>query len=104
MPPDYYTKNKSSTFQPIMHKKNVIHCTELNILTFNDIYELCANSEGLGGLAEMETLIQSEKKKRKNVFATLNGDFLVVTTLAQKYKGEHMVDILNTMSCNETIH
>lgn len=78
--------------------KQIIDSTEVLLLTFNDIYEFGPSSDHIGGLAELETLIKHEKKKCKNVLTTFNGDLLVVETLAPKYKGSHIIEVLNQMS------
>lgn len=69
------------------------------MLTVNDIYEIEPNESGIGGLAELSTLIKKEKKDLKDVIVTLNGDFLSASSLAVKLKGSHMIDIFNTMPC-----
>jgi 2',3'-cyclic-nucleotide 2'-phosphodiesterase (5'-nucleotidase family) len=51
----------------------------------------------VGGLSQLCTLIKIEKNKTKNCIVTLNGDFLSASVLAYKYKGSHMIDILNKM-------
>lgn len=52
---------------------------------------------GVGGLAQISTLIKNEKLKSKNCIVTLNGDFLSASSLAMKYKGKHMTEILSKM-------
>ena len=77
---------------------DVLASTEITILTFNDVYDFNSDHEGLGGLSELQTIIEKEKKKEKNVICCLNGDFLEVSSLASIYKGSHMIDIFNEMS------
>ena len=51
-------------------------------------------------MAELNTLLKKELKKAPyETIVTLNGDFLSASALAQKFKGKHMIDILNTMPC-----
>jgi 2',3'-cyclic-nucleotide 2'-phosphodiesterase (5'-nucleotidase family) len=66
----------------------------LNLLSFNDVYEISPNKEGLGGLSKLSTLIKNEKKKFKNSFSFLSGDFLSASILANEFKGKHMIDLL----------
>lgn len=71
---------------------------DLTLLMVNDVYELVANYEGLGGLAELSTLLKQEIEKCKTKpIVTLNGDFLSASALAVKHKGAHMVDVLNQL-------
>jgi 2',3'-cyclic-nucleotide 2'-phosphodiesterase (5'-nucleotidase family) len=72
--------------------------TDLTILTFNDVYDFNPDHEGLGGLSELQTIIEKEKQKNKNVITTLNGDFLEVLSISSIYKGSHAIDVLNAMS------
>jgi hypothetical protein len=62
----------------------------------NDVYEISKNEDGLGGLAELCTIIKQQKEE-KNCLVTLNGDFLSASLLAAKFKGSHIIDILNTI-------
>jgi 2',3'-cyclic-nucleotide 2'-phosphodiesterase (5'-nucleotidase family) len=71
--------------------------SKFHILTVNDVYELEKNEFGVGGMAELNTMIKEKKKHLKDCIVTLNGDFLSASALAIKLKGTHMIDILNTM-------
>ncbi len=75
--------------------------TECNftILFANDIYEIAPDEHGVGGLAELNSLITHEKQKtpHSNFITAINGDLLSASSLAVKHKGYHMVDIMNTM-------
>jgi len=42
-------------------------------------------------------MIEKERSKSRFSIATLNGDFMSASTLANQYKGYHMIDILNNM-------
>jgi len=70
--------------------------TIFTIFTFNDNYELEA-TDGVGGLAELNTLLQIQRETAKHHVTTVNGDFLVATSLSTMTKGAHMVDLLNEM-------
>jgi len=70
--------------------------TDFTILMVNDVYEMIPNYDGLGGLAELSTLLKSEIAKcNHRPIVTLNGDFLSASALAVKHKGAHMIDIMN---------
>jgi len=77
--------------------------TVLTILTANDIYELDPANSGIGGMAELSTIIKSEKANSKNSITTINGDFLAVTSLAPIVKGSHMVDVFNSMNIDYVV-
>lgn len=64
------------------------------ILSINDVYEVEAK-DGLGGMAELSTMIQEEKATAKNAIVTVNGDFLSPSLLGMHYKGKHMIDMFN---------
>eukprot|EP00818_Percolomonas_sp_WS_P009697 CAMPEP_0117445288 /NCGR_PEP_ID=MMETSP0759-20121206/5713_1 /TAXON_ID=63605 /ORGANISM="Percolomonas cosmopolitus, Strain WS" /LENGTH=595 /DNA_ID=CAMNT_0005237449 /DNA_START=9 /DNA_END=1796 /DNA_ORIENTATION=- len=98
----------------------------LHFLMFNDVYSMTPNYNGVGGLAELSSIIQREKAMidgnegdrlwrekcdgdfcreespvellQKNVFTILTGDFCSASSLALKYKGKHMIDVLNEMN------
>jgi 2',3'-cyclic-nucleotide 2'-phosphodiesterase (5'-nucleotidase family) len=54
-------------------------------------------------MAELNTLLKKEIKAAPHeTIVTLNGDFLSASALAQQFKGKHMIDILNTMPCNDS--
>jgi 5'-nucleotidase / UDP-sugar diphosphatase len=67
------------------------------ILSFNDVYEIVPDSLGRGGFAEMEALLQEEKKTAKHHITTLNGDFLSPCTLSVFDKGAHRIELFNKM-------
>lgn len=73
-----------------------IETSKFTVLTVNDIYECEKNEFGVGGLAELHTLIKN-KKVDKDCIVTLNGDFLSASALSGKCGGANMIDILNTM-------
>jgi hypothetical protein len=68
--------------------------TEFNIIMVNDVYELVPDYKGLGGLAELSTLIKNERahieskhnNNPANCIVTLNGDFLSASQLAYRYE------------------
>lgn len=56
-----------------------------------------SDDKGVGGLAELATMIDNERSKSRYSIATLNGDFLSASTLAETFKGAHMIDVINHM-------
>nr|CAG4710815.1 unnamed protein product [Naegleria fowleri] len=86
----------------LQRKKNLprtetVNFTNITLLMVNDVYEMLPDDKGVGGLAELSTMIDNEKSKSRFAIATLNGDFLSASTLAEKYKGAHMIDVVNQM-------
>ncbi|RLN98148.1 hypothetical protein BBJ28_00002456 [Nothophytophthora sp. Chile5] len=72
--------------------------TTVVFLTINDVYELFPGANGVGGLAEMATMLaatRAQLPQDAHVIVTLNGDFLWRSELGRKDKGAHMVELLN---------
>ncbi|KAE8880753.1 hypothetical protein PF005_g2078 [Phytophthora fragariae] len=72
--------------------------TEVVFLTVNDVYELFPDANGVGGVAELATMLKITKQKippDTHVIVTLNGDFLWRSELDRKDKGALMVEMLN---------
>ncbi|KAJ0396448.1 hypothetical protein P43SY_003450 [Pythium insidiosum] len=72
-------------------------------LTLNDVYALHANDDGVGGVAEMATLLAHTRRAIEaddpgaTVVVTLNGDFLWRSELDRRDKGALMVQVLNAL-------
>ncbi|KAL3672900.1 hypothetical protein V7S43_002201 [Phytophthora oleae] len=74
--------------------------TKVVFLTVNDVYELFPDRNGVGGLAELATMLRVTRQRiprDTHVIVTLNGDFLWRSELDRKDKGAMMVKILNTI-------
>ncbi|TDH67137.1 hypothetical protein CCR75_001900 [Bremia lactucae] len=72
--------------------------TKVVFLTVNDVYELFPCSNGVGGLAELATMLRITRKRiprDTHVIVTLNGDFLWRSERDRKDKGALMVELLN---------
>ncbi|GMG15941.1 unnamed protein product [Phytophthora fragariaefolia] len=60
------------------------------ILSVNDVYELLPDTNGVGGVAELATMLRATRQKISrdtHVIVTLNGDFLWRSELDRKDKG-----------------
>ncbi len=77
--------------------------TEFTILMFNDVYDIHPKSSGLGGFANMTTMLKEERKKSKHHITTLNGDFLFPSMLSTFDKGKHRVELFNEMGIELTV-
>ncbi|KAG7382459.1 hypothetical protein PHYPSEUDO_004846 [Phytophthora pseudosyringae] len=74
--------------------------TKVVFLTVNDVYELFPDANGIGGLAELATMLKVTKQRiprDTHVIVTLNGDFLWRSELDRKDKGAMMVEMLNNI-------
>ncbi|EQC26107.1 hypothetical protein SDRG_16057 [Saprolegnia diclina VS20] len=72
----------------------------LTILTVNDVYDVAPDAHGMGGMAELATLLQRERAATpatSTLLTTINGDFLSASRTGAYYKGAHMIDLLNHM-------
>ncbi|TDH67217.1 hypothetical protein CCR75_002446 [Bremia lactucae] len=68
------------------------------ILSVNDVYDMIPNENGHGGIAEFATLLEQQKATipaDATLLVTLNGDFLSGSELAERFKGAHMIEIMN---------
>lgn len=70
---------------------------EFTILTFNDVYDIHPKVTGLGGFANFQTILENERKKWKNTFTTMNGDFLFPSILSTYDRAKHRIELLNSM-------
>uniref|UniRef100_M4B7L0 5'-Nucleotidase C-terminal domain-containing protein n=2 Tax=Hyaloperonospora arabidopsidis (strain Emoy2) TaxID=559515 RepID=M4B7L0_HYAAE len=68
------------------------------LLSVNDVYDMIPNEHGHGGIAEFATLLEREKAllpKDVTLLVTLNGDFLSGSEMAERFKGAHMIELMN---------
>ncbi len=77
---------------------------EITFLQANDVYEMSPVSGGkLGGLARVETILDSLETQNPNTFSVLAGDLLSPSAIGtadyngQRLSGMQMVDVLNAM-------
>jgi 2',3'-cyclic-nucleotide 2'-phosphodiesterase (5'-nucleotidase family) len=68
----------------------------LTILTINDVYEI-APVEGRGGLAELMTMLKTERATATHHMTTVNGDFLSPSLMSALLKGAQMIDLFNAL-------
>jgi 2',3'-cyclic-nucleotide 2'-phosphodiesterase (5'-nucleotidase family) len=70
--------------------------TRITFLQFNDFYELLPKG-GLGGAAELATLIERERAAHPGALTVVSGDFLSPSILSGVTKGAPMIDVFNAM-------
>jgi 2',3'-cyclic-nucleotide 2'-phosphodiesterase (5'-nucleotidase family) len=68
----------------------------LTIFTVNDVYEI-APVQGRGGLAELMTLLKTERATATHHITTVNGDFLSPSLMSALLKGAQMIDLFNAL-------
>lgn len=61
---------------------------KFTIFSFNDVYEVSPNKDGVGGIAEITTLLEQERAKAERHVTTMNGDFLSPSLLSVFDKGK----------------
>ncbi|MFO1055715.1 MAG: 5'-nucleotidase C-terminal domain-containing protein [Dongiaceae bacterium] len=70
--------------------------SRITFLQFNDFYELRPKA-GLGGAAELATLLDRERAAHPGAVTVVSGDFLSPSILSGATKGAPMIDIFNAM-------
>eukprot|EP00644_Phytophthora_capsici_P003181 jgi/Phyca11/504342/fgenesh2_kg.PHYCAscaffold_7_\ len=68
------------------------------IFSVNDVYDMVPNEHGHGGIAEFATLLERQKAalpEDVTLLVTLNGDFLSGSEMGERFKGAHMIDLMN---------
>jgi 5'-nucleotidase len=71
--------------------------TTITILQVNDVYEISPVDNGKnGGLARVATRVKQERARNPNTLFLIAGDFLSPSLDSKEFKGEQMVETLNT--------
>jgi 2',3'-cyclic-nucleotide 2'-phosphodiesterase (5'-nucleotidase family) len=70
--------------------------SRITFLQFNDFYELRPKA-GLGGAAELATLLDRERATHPGALTVVSGDFLSPSILSGATKGAPMIDVFNAM-------
>jgi len=76
--------------------------TRITFLHANDIYEI-SPKDGIGGLAELMTLIRAERARNTNNIATFGGDLISPSMLSSVTKGKHMVELMNAIGIDVAV-
>lgn len=69
---------------------------KLTILHINDVYEISPR-RGIGGLAELMTLLREERANAENHITTLGGDLISPSVMSGLTKGEQMIVLMNAI-------
>lgn len=76
--------------------------TKITFLHVNDIYEI-APKDGQGGLAELMTLLRSERASAADTVTTFGGDLISPSVLSSITKGKAMVDLMNALGVDVAV-
>ncbi len=68
----------------------------LTFLHVNDVYEIWPR-RGVGGLANLATLLKRERKRAPNSIMTLGGDLISPSLLSSITRGKHMIRFMNRL-------
>lgn len=69
---------------------------KLTLLHINDVYEISPR-RGIGGLAELMTLLREERAGAENHITTLGGDLISPSVMSGLTKGEQMIVLMNAI-------
>lgn len=76
--------------------------TKITFLHVNDIYEISPR-DGIGGLAELMTLLRVERAASPNSITTFGGDLISPSVMSGLTKGKHMVEMMNALGVNVAV-
>lgn len=76
--------------------------TRITFLHFNDTYRVWPR-RGIGGMANMATLLRFERARAEDAITTHGGDFLSPSTFSSVTKGAHMIDLMNRMAVDVAV-
>ncbi len=75
----------------------------VSLLAINDVYRIEGVDAGrFGGLARVRTIREELAKDNPSLILFLAGDFLGPSLLSRRYKGQHMIDVLNQLDGKDT--
>lgn len=73
----------------------------MRLVVVCDVYSQEANAQGSGGYAQLATLVR--QLRTKHCLVCLCGDFLAGSSLADKFKGENVVAVLNEIGVDVVV-
>jgi 2',3'-cyclic-nucleotide 2'-phosphodiesterase (5'-nucleotidase family) len=74
----------------------------ITFLHTNDVYEI-APREGRGGLAELATLLRTERANAEHSITTFGGDLISPSVLSGMTKGAQMIDLYNRLGTDVAV-
>lgn len=76
--------------------------TKITFLHTNDIYEI-SPKDGVGGLAELMTLLRAERAKSAHSITTFGGDLISPSVMSGLTKGKQMIDLMNALGVSVAV-
>jgi len=83
-------------------RKAAEQSTRITFLHFNDTYRVWPH-HGVGGMANMATLLRYERARAGDAITTHGGDFLSPSVYSSVTKGAHMVELMNRMAVDVAV-
>lgn len=74
----------------------------LTFLHINDVYQIWPK-RGVGGLANLATLLNRERKRAPNAITTLGGDLISPSLLSSITQGAHMIRFMNRLRLDAAV-
>jgi len=74
----------------------------ITFLHFNDVYEISPR-DGIGGLAELMTLVRAERARHPDSITTFGGDLISPSVLSSVTKGKAMIDLMNAIGVDVAV-
>ena len=74
----------------------VAQSAKISFLHINDVYEFKAK-RGVGGMAELQTLLKAERAKGHMTVTTLGGDLISPSVMSGLTKGSQMIAMMNAI-------
>jgi len=74
----------------------VAQSAKISFLHINDVYEI-SPKRGVGGLAELQTLLKAERAKGHATVTTLGGDLISPSVMSGLTKGSQMISMMNAI-------
>ena len=74
----------------------VAESAKISFLHINDVYEFAAK-RGVGGMAELQTLLKAERAKGHMTVTTLGGDLISPSVMSGLTKGTQMISMMTAI-------
>lgn len=75
---------------------------DLTLLHVNDVYEISPKG-GIGGVAQLMTLLKKERARATHSMTTLGGDLLSPSVMSGLLKGEQMITVFNALKTDAAV-
>lgn len=76
--------------------------TRITFLHTNDVYEMSPKA-GIGGLAELMTLVRAERARNPDSITTFGGDLISPSMASSITKGAHMIELMNAIGVDVAV-